>query len=233
VIKRGHKAHGYVPVMNTAVDPGYILPPAGLSVLVDQDQDHGNNVSGGDDEGLSNGRRNCGISGTDFGRISQCAGCGCPVIRGGIHQADQVGKWRQWRLPSAATPEQLSLMLQNLLADRFKLKFHRETREVPGYALVVAKNGPKLKENKNANLNTIMAQKTSMSQLANTLTNLPDNVPVVDKTGLLGFYDFTLTWEPGESVSAVLQEQLGLKLESQKVPVDFYVIDSAEKPSEN
>jgi uncharacterized protein (TIGR03435 family) len=56
---------------------------------------------------------------------------------------------------------------------------------------------------------------------------------VIDQTGLVGFYDFAFSWEPGESLPAVLQEQLGLRLEAQKVPVDFYVIDSAQKPAEN
>jgi len=157
----------------------------------------------------------------------------------------------------SATHQELIQMLQALLADRFKLKFHRETKEVSGYALVVAKNGPKLRdarnsderpslnirgaaiykfdavEGKNLNQNTITAQKTSMSQLADALTNMPGTGPVVDKTGLTGSYDFTLAWEPGESLSTVLQEQLGLRLEAQKVPVEFFVIDSAEKPAEN
>src|SRR5262249_2585305 len=102
--------------------------------------------------------------------------------------------------PSSATEEQLLSMLQNLLADRFHLKFHRETKKASGYALVVAKNGPKLKkateegrgfvrisgaaifkpdaiERKNLDQNSMIAQKASMAQLANALTNLPQSVP--------------------------------------------------------
>jgi len=156
----------------------------------------------------------------------------------------------------SATEEQLLLMLRNLLADRFQLRLHRETVERTGYALVQAKSGLKLKESsgdgkgglritganifkpdaierKNLDQNTMTGQRTSMPQLANALSNLPDNGPVIDQTGLQGFYDFKLTWEPGESLSSVLQQQLGLKLEARKVPVELMVIDSAEKPSEN
>ena len=154
------------------------------------------------------------------------------------------------------TEEQLLLMLQNLLADRFRLKLHRETIERPGYALVMTKNGLKLKESsgdgkgllritganifkpdaierKNLDQNTITGVRTTMSQLANALANLPESGPVIDQTGLKGFYDFRLAWEPGESLSSVLQQQLGLKLEARKVPVELLVIDVAEKPSQN
>ena len=157
---------------------------------------------------------------------------------------------------SEATEEQLLSMLQNLLEDRFRLNMQRETIAMPGYALVVAKNGPKLKEatregtaslrisgaeifkfdaaeRKNLDQNTIMGQNVTMAQLAATLGNLPNHGPVVDRTGLGRAYDFKLTWEPGESISSVLQEQMGLKLEAQKVPVDLLIIHSAEKPAAN
>jgi uncharacterized protein (TIGR03435 family) len=158
--------------------------------------------------------------------------------------------------PSTATEIQLLSMLQKLLADRFHLVLHKETKQVAGHALVPAKGGPKFKEaggegksslrisgaaifkpdaieRRNIDLNTILAQKVSMSQLAAALTNLPDSTPTVDKTGLHGFYDFKLSWEPAESLSSVLQEQLGLKLEAQMVPVDVLIVDSAQKPAEN
>jgi uncharacterized protein (TIGR03435 family) len=158
--------------------------------------------------------------------------------------------------PSTATESQLLLMLQNLLVDRFQLRIHRETTQSSGSALVIAKNGPKLKESvgegkrslrmsgaaifkpdtidqKNLNQNTIIAERVPISQLAITLTRLPDVGPVVDKTGLQGIYDFKITWEPGESLNAVLQEQLGLRLEPQKVPIETLIIDSATKPAAN
>lgn len=155
----------------------------------------------------------------------------------------------------AATHEQLIQMLQALLADRFKLKFHRVSKDIPGYALVIAKNGPKLKEAKpdqessltmrggdinkfdradgtHLATNTIAGHKLSMAQFANAL-GLPAAGPVVDETMLPGLFDFEVTWEPGESLSGVLQEQLGLRLESKKVLQESFVIDSAEKPTEN
>jgi uncharacterized protein (TIGR03435 family) len=72
-----------------------------------------------------------------------------------------------------------------------------------------------------------------MAQLVEHLSLGAAGGPVVDQTGLTGYYDFTLNWESGESLSAVLQEQLGLKLEPQKVAVEFITIESAEKPTEN
>jgi uncharacterized protein (TIGR03435 family) len=68
---------------------------------------------------------------------------------------------------------------------------------------------------------------------ANTLAMFGD--PVIDKTGLAGTYDFTLAWDEtdGPTLATALQEQLGLKFESQKVPVPFFIIESAKKPSEN
>ena len=82
------------------------------------------------------------------------------------------------------------------------------------------------------NLNTIVGQRASLAQLADVLSR-PSGGPVVDQTGLKGLYDFTISWEPGEQVSSVLQEQLGLKLESQKVPLDYLTINTAQKPTEN
>jgi uncharacterized protein (TIGR03435 family) len=146
-------------------------------------------------------------------------------------------------------------MLQALLADRFKLKAHIDTKQVDGYALVIAKNGPKFSEarstdesrlmvsggkmnkadaanGKNLNLNTVIGSNTSMHEFADVLSRAAQ-AEVVDKTGLTGFYNFKLSWEPDESVSSALQQQLGLKLEPQKVPVDFMTIDSAERPGEN
>jgi uncharacterized protein (TIGR03435 family) len=136
------------------------------------------------------------------------------------------------------------------------MKFHIDTQQLSGHALVVDRNGPKLKESKgdskvsivlrgaainkldavdgkNQNLNTLTAQHVSMAQFVDLLSNLPDGGPMVDKTGLGGVYDFTLSWEPGESLSGVLQKQFGLRLEAQKVPGEFFMIESAEKPTPN
>jgi len=156
---------------------------------------------------------------------------------------------------ASATQDELLQMLRNLLADRFKLKASRETREESGYALVLAKNGPKLKEarpdeetrfvvrgssvNKKDGadgqklpLNTVTGQNLPLHQLLDVLSRAA-GAAVVDRTGLTGSYDFTLSWEPGENLSGPLQQQLGLKLEGQKVPVEYITIVSAERPTEN
>ena len=154
----------------------------------------------------------------------------------------------------SATQAELLEMLRTLLADRFKLKVASETKQESGYALVFAKNGPKLKQadpgreeqftvrgvrvNKldaiegKLPLNTITGQNTSIHRIVDALS-LAVRAVVVDRTGLTGMYDFTLNWEPDEEVAGPLQQQLGLRLEAQKVPVEYMNIVSAEKPTQN
>jgi uncharacterized protein (TIGR03435 family) len=150
--------------------------------------------------------------------------------------------------------EQLPKMLQALLAERFKLKVHRETRETPVYELVVGKSGPKLKEasanakeggfTRGSNTGAMHSEisKGTMDQLARQIS-LTAGRPVIDKTGLTGYYAYTLDWASANrppdadsdtpSMFTAVQEQLGLKLESTKAPVEVLVVDRAEKPSEN
>ena len=140
--------------------------------------------------------------------------------------------------------------LVGVLADRFAMKVHRETREWPEYALVVAKGGSKLKAPDDGVNNGISrgcgvmtGTRTTTENLALTLSGKLER-PVPDKTGLEGIWDFELTYAPdgaclGEnaaerpSIFTALQEQLGLKLESAKGPVEVIVIDRAEKPEPN
>jgi uncharacterized protein (TIGR03435 family) len=154
----------------------------------------------------------------------------------------------------APSGEDVRLMLQTLLADRFQLKLHPETKERPVYALVVAKNGPKLKESApDKDFSTTVAggraaqltmTKATMEQLAIQLSTGGLDRPVVDKTGLAGQYDITLNWIPeyagppapdsnGVNIFTAVQEQLGLKLEPQKAPIEILLIDHVERPSEN
>jgi uncharacterized protein (TIGR03435 family) len=160
----------------------------------------------------------------------------------------------------ALPQDKILLMLQALLADRFKLAFHREMKEMPIYALVVSKNGAKLKEAKDEGAtqisgdgDEIVFERASMQQLAGTLARSVDR-PVIDATGLKGLYNFRLAWAddnrpnpsapsagvvgasgPADapSIFTALQERLGLKLESRKAPVEVLVIDHIEKPSAN
>lgn len=159
-----------------------------------------------------------------------------------------------------ATPAQMRVMLQSLLTERFKLALHRETKEATVYQLVVSKGGPKLQEAggdpgfiRFLGRGQIDGQRIPMTGLANYLQTLLGEV-VVDKTALTASYNFKLAWTPdegqagrpgagaglgnpaeesGPSIFTALQEQLGLKLEGTKGPVETVVIDHAEKPSEN
>lgn len=144
-------------------------------------------------------------------------------------------------------PERINAALRNLLADRFHLVLHRESKAVTGYALTVAKNGPKLKEsapetrNSNRWINgKLTSTGVSMSKLAEVLTRIIGS-PVVDYTSISGIYDLVLEWAPERAretsdkpdIFAAVQQQLGLKLESQKVEQQILVIDRAELPEGN
>jgi len=145
----------------------------------------------------------------------------------------------------------LMLMLQGLLADRFKLVVHRETREMSALVLEIARNGPKLEKSaggesvtntSSGNTGvTIEVRNTSMDAFAQILSRKMD-LPVVDHTGLDGVFNFKLSWTPdtakpsdtaGPSIFTAVQEQLGLRLHSMKTAVEILVIDHAEKPSAN
>jgi bla regulator protein BlaR1 len=170
------------------------------------------------------------------------------------------------------------LMFQNLLADQFKVALHRESRLLPGYALVIAKNGPKVQASKpgdtypngikgadglpagphkfNFGPEGVIVQALPMSFVANNLA-IHLGEPVVDRTGLTGDYDFTMKFSPrGETAAksneqtgtktttmpvssisahnaaivAAVEDQLGLKLDPQTIPLPVLIIDRAEKP---
>jgi uncharacterized protein (TIGR03435 family) len=151
-------------------------------------------------------------------------------------------------------------MLQSLLADRFKLELHRESKDVAVYAMVAGKNGMKLRREADNTAGSmrpvgggLVFRGVSMDELADRLLSRPFGVdrPVIDRTGIDGRFDFTLTFAENEdslkstlegmalgkaesgSILTILQEQLGLKFEAQKGPVDVLVIDHVARPSEN
>jgi uncharacterized protein (TIGR03435 family) len=150
--------------------------------------------------------------------------------------------------------DQMRLMLRTLLADRFKLKLHRERKELSAYVISLGKTAPKLLPPKDDETNSVRFatqpvpdQKTvsyrivftryTLKQLCDLFARQMDSV-VVDRTGLNGEYDFTVELTPDENrpnpadpalLIAAMREQLGLTLKSQKTPVDVLVIDSAEK----
>jgi uncharacterized protein (TIGR03435 family) len=160
-----------------------------------------------------------------------------------------------------ATEDQLRLMMQGLLQERFKLAVHHQTKELSAYVLVPGKNGPKVHESKtegepsiepNQKQMSVTIQRAPVSQLVEMLSNVL-RAPVVDQTGLKGRYDLTVNIakyaadmaaqgrspdggpaDPLTLISLVLQEELGLKLEAKKMPLDLVIVDHAEKaPVEN
>ena len=148
----------------------------------------------------------------------------------------------------------LETMIRNMLADRFKLALHREMKEGPVYELVVAKGGPHLTPSKETDtygmganrrpdssgqlVARVTGRKTTMTYLALMLV-LETRRPVVDHTGISGEYNFDIEFAPLESSAAAasiftaIQEQLGLKLQSARAPVEVLVIDHAEHPTMN
>lgn len=161
--------------------------------------------------------------------------------------------------------KQLEGLFQSLLADRFKLTFHREKKELSVYAVTVGKSGAKLtKSEADPNslpglgfraLGDLAARNANMADFASLLQATVLDRPVVDQTGLSGRFDFTLKWTPDEFqfnslggqiprpsadapdappiLSTAIQQQLGLKLDGTKAPVEVLVIDRVEKPSAN
>ncbi len=200
--------------------------------------------------------------------------------------------------PDPTRPNPIALMLQSMLEDRFQLKVHIETRELPVYNLVVGRDGSKMKSSADQNPQrgaappvppppvgppppggpgprgapvmgpgsirigggNLVANTIAMPQFVNTLSQMVGR-PVVDKTGLTGMFDIDLRWTPeggqggpfgpggpagpeiapapvaadpsAPSIFTAVQEQLGLRLESAKGPVEVIVIDSVQKPTEN
>jgi uncharacterized protein (TIGR03435 family) len=157
---------------------------------------------------------------------------------------DSVRFEMEAKAPGDADKPLIHRMLQSLLAERFKLTAHREKKEIPVFFLVVAKNGPKLRDPKHdqgpppANDPGIRRMHVlgSVAGITHMLSNLLGR-PVIDKTGITGSHDWPLELRqedvPEAAVFAALEEQLGLKLESAKAPVDVVVIDHIEKPSAN
>jgi uncharacterized protein (TIGR03435 family) len=158
--------------------------------------------------------------------------------------------------------EQWQGMLQKLIADRFKLSFHREKKEIPVYILSVARSGPKLTRSLNPNglpgsrfgrLGNMHISNMTMDFFAQWMQLVVLDRPVVDQTGLEGRFDFDLNWTPDDSQFAswrayipppvegvnappplytAIQEQIGLKLDATNAPAELLVIDHVEKPSE-
>jgi uncharacterized protein (TIGR03435 family) len=166
------------------------------------------------------------------------------------------------RADGSYSVEQLHTMFQNLLADRFNLKFHKEVKEGNVYALLIDAAGSKLKPNNTPEDYKIPIIPSGIGAFTGTRVGLPylcwtlgqnlqrDERPVIDQTGLTGNFDFKLSFLPDlppdipkenlppeiferPSLFDALRDQLGLKLVAQKGPVEHFVIDSLDRPSAN
>lgn len=166
------------------------------------------------------------------------------------------------KIPPGASREQFRLMLQDLLIERFGLKAHYEKQQMRVYTLTISKGGPKLKKSipktadsssvadrsyviANKDRSVIRAVNEPIGYLAVQLSSLFD-LPVTDTTGLTEKYDFTVSWKPDlsiadsmdpsihSSVFSALEQELGLKLEPARAPVDMLVVDHIERvPTDN
>ena len=165
--------------------------------------------------------------------------------------------------PGIPNATQLRTMVQKLIAERFALAFHIEKREMPAYVITVGKDGPKLTKNESGGIlpgfggrgpGSVGVRNSTMAEFAGFLQARILDRPVVDQTGIAGRFDFTLDWRPDlaqagppggpapqlppevearPDLFTAIQEQIGLKLESSRAPVEAYVIDKVQKPSEN
>ncbi len=164
-------------------------------------------------------------------------------------------------LPAAQNGEQVRLMMRGLLADRFHLQLHTETRQTPVLKLKIAKGGIKLNEvappvppakegyvglAAGDNDGRIIGAKSTMAGLAKALTVFLER-PVIDETGLKGYYDFDLKWgaatgQPSDSnvrrgrwwlLVSFLQERFGLRLTNSTDPLEYWVVDHIEPPTPN
>lgn len=158
------------------------------------------------------------------------------------------------------SPDETRLMLQHLLSDRFSLRLHRSTAQLPVYVLTVAKDGPKFKPSERTTMN-LQVGSNSISLQGGTIDRLTAVLatalgrPVVDHTGLTGMYDLSVQWDdapvrdgglPGTkdstatpagtergSIFSAVPDQLGLRIDSERAPVEVFVIDGIERPSPN
>jgi len=147
------------------------------------------------------------------------------------------------RVPEGASQKEIPEMLQALLRDRFGVVLHRESKDMPVLALVVAKGGPKMKAadkatgcNSDGDANgTVLSCESDLAQFVTVLSRQMRGT-VINKTGLNGVFEIRMQWDrdapddpPGTSLLEALPKQLGLKLESQHAPVDVIVVDSANR----
>jgi uncharacterized protein (TIGR03435 family) len=151
--------------------------------------------------------------------------------------------------PGVPNPDQMRSMYRRLLSDRFQLAFHRAKKQLPVYAIRVGKKGSRLKASARPGSPTdqtmngsghLRETNATMADFASMMQAAVLDRPVLNQTGLSGWFDFTLVWSPDQapndsrpSLTTAFEEQLGLKLAAVKAPAEVFIIDKVEKPSGN
>jgi len=177
-------------------------------------------------------------------------------------ESDRFDIQAKFDTPGMPNANQLKAAVQKLLEERFGLQFHREKRELSAYVITVDKAGLKMTKSPNSGVplpgfggrgpGAIGVRNATMGEYADFLQSRLLERPVVDQTGLTDRYDFTLEWKPDQSqlgpnppaqlpanleerpdLMTAMRQQLGLKMESGKAPVEVMVIDKVSKPTEN
>ncbi len=176
-------------------------------------------------------------------RVKDYQVSGAPAWMNAFDQAYDI----EGKPAGPVTDEQCRLMVQSVFEDRFKLAVHREMKDASVYLLTIAKNGPKLHEGGGVKLNGSIqvgndgvptwAAGWNMASLATYLSGWVGR-PVVDRTGLTGMYSITLDFSRGDgddrpSIFTAVQDQLGLKMDAGKAPIEMLVIDHIERPTAN
>jgi uncharacterized protein (TIGR03435 family) len=188
--------------------------------------------------------------------ITRAYGVSAAQVMGGPKWVDTQTYDIEAKADPSVTDDQVNTMLQSLLANRFALSLHKETRQLSGYAMTVGAKGIVAKPAATTSCDMdrsrghIHASACSLQQLATKLSSVLE-APVVDATKLKGPFDFDLTWNPGDmgtnatipeasqessqgpSLFTAIQDELGLKLQGEKVSTDVLVIDRAQPPTGN
>ncbi len=181
----------------------------------------------------------------------------CGTVRGVAREV--IDCWREELKSAGVTADLSPLCADDLLTDRFHLTAHHETRELSVLAIVQSKSGPELTKTKRppGGIPTVGyspghlgAGNATIADFASFLQRFVTDRPVVDQTGIVGKYDFDLKWTPDETQTetgrqssessnplpglyTAIQEQLGLKLQQERLPAQVFVIDHVDTPSEN
>jgi uncharacterized protein (TIGR03435 family) len=247
-------------------DVAWEIPKAGAAMAKDADPDWDVVTVKARDPNDPNGNASIGMKGSQFALINRTVEtmlmAGYGVQKSQIVGAPHWIETEKWDVqgvpdvPGRPSLKQMQSLIRKVLAERFGLKLHRESRELSVYAITVAKGGEKMarsmgdpnglpdeSDNASNGLVTMRATNISMVDFAMMFQFYLDR-PAVDQTGLTGRYDFQLKWTPDEARAAAdsnappgmftaIQEQIGLKLEPVKAPADVLVIDAVQRATGN